>query len=99
MFAKPKFWVVFAALAAGAFLFYQFWHWEVERVEVPTGKFLVKFRNLRDGDGRVFGHLDRFGNLKDSDGHVKGFVDKYGNLKDSDGRIRGSFDRFGNFRA
>lgn len=41
MFAKPKFWVVIAALAAGAFLAQQFWKWEVERVEVPPGKFLV----------------------------------------------------------
>jgi regulator of protease activity HflC (stomatin/prohibitin superfamily) len=38
---KPKLIIVLAVAAAGLYLAYQFWHWEVERIEVPPGKFLV----------------------------------------------------------
>jgi regulator of protease activity HflC (stomatin/prohibitin superfamily) len=38
---KPKLFVVLAVAAAGLYLAYQFWRWEVERIEVPPGKFLV----------------------------------------------------------
>lgn len=41
VFRQPKFIVFLLALIAGAFLLQQFWKWEVERVEVPPGKFVV----------------------------------------------------------
>ncbi len=41
MFRSPKSFVVLVALAAGVYLAYQFWRWEIERVEVPPLHFLV----------------------------------------------------------
>ncbi len=40
-FSKPRTWIVLGVVAASLFLLYQFWVWEVERVEVPPGEFLV----------------------------------------------------------
>lgn len=40
-YARPRFWIVVAAMAAAIVFLYQLWHWEVERTEVPPGKFLV----------------------------------------------------------
>ncbi len=39
--SKPRTWIVAIASVAGLFLLYQLWVWEVERVEVGPGKFLV----------------------------------------------------------
>ncbi len=40
-FSRPRTWVVLGVIAAFLFLLYQFWVWEVERVEVKPGEFLV----------------------------------------------------------
>jgi regulator of protease activity HflC (stomatin/prohibitin superfamily) len=51
---KPRFWVILGVVGLAGFLLYQLWHWEVERVEVPPGKFLVKVnlwgKDLPDGE-------------------------------------------------
>jgi regulator of protease activity HflC (stomatin/prohibitin superfamily) len=39
---KPRTWIIVGASVVGVFLLYQLWVWEVERTEVPPGKFLVK---------------------------------------------------------
>jgi hypothetical protein len=39
---KPRTWIVIGVSAVGLFLLYQLWVWEVERIEVPPGEFLVK---------------------------------------------------------
>src|SRR5580704_11059650 len=39
---KPRTWIVVGVAAVGLFMLYQLWVWEVERVEVPPGHFLVK---------------------------------------------------------
>ncbi len=51
---KPQRWGLFAVVAAVALmLVYQIWLWEIERVEVPPGKFLVLVhrwgKNLDEG--------------------------------------------------
>ena len=38
----PRFWIAITASVAGLFILYQFWIWEIERVEVPPDHFLVK---------------------------------------------------------
>lgn len=52
--SKPRTWIVAGVLAAGLFLVYQLWVWEVERVEVKNGEFLVKInlwgKDLPEGD-------------------------------------------------
>src|SRR6516165_9368795 len=40
--SKPRTWIVIGVSAVGLFLLYQLWVWEVERIEVPPGEFLVK---------------------------------------------------------
>lgn len=40
-FNRPRTWTVLGVLGASLFLLYQFWLWEVERVEVKPGEFLV----------------------------------------------------------
>ena len=40
--SKPRTWVVIAVSGVGLFLLYQFWVWEIERVEVKSDTFLVK---------------------------------------------------------
>jgi regulator of protease activity HflC (stomatin/prohibitin superfamily) len=51
---RPRFWLIVAVCGAGAFLLYQLWHWEVERIEVPPGHFLVRInlwgKDLPDGE-------------------------------------------------
>jgi hypothetical protein len=51
---RPRSWVVIGVLIAGALLLQQLWHWEVERVEVPPGEFLVRIslwgQNLPEGE-------------------------------------------------
>jgi regulator of protease activity HflC (stomatin/prohibitin superfamily) len=51
---KPRTWIVLGAAALGVFLLYQLWVWEVERVEVGPGEFLVKIdlwgKDLPDGE-------------------------------------------------
>jgi hypothetical protein len=39
---RPRTWVILAGIVAAGFLLWQFWVWEIERVEVPSGKILVK---------------------------------------------------------
>jgi hypothetical protein len=41
---KPsgRFWLLAAVAAVGLVVLQQVWHWEVERIEVPPGKFLVR---------------------------------------------------------
>jgi regulator of protease activity HflC (stomatin/prohibitin superfamily) len=39
---KPSTYAAVAVTVLGLYLLYQFWHWEVERVEVPPGEFLVR---------------------------------------------------------
>ncbi len=41
-FNKPRSWIVLGAVVAVVILVYQFWHWEVERVEVEPQKYLVR---------------------------------------------------------
>ena len=41
-YRKRGFWVYLGVAAAGLLVLQQFWHWEVERVEVPSGKFLIR---------------------------------------------------------
>jgi hypothetical protein len=39
---KPRTWLVIGVLAAALLLLQQFWHWEIERQEVPPNHFLVR---------------------------------------------------------
>ena len=41
-YRNRNFWVYLGVAAAGLLILQQFWHWEVDRVEVPSGKFLVR---------------------------------------------------------
>src|SRR6187397_1706141 len=41
---RPQTWVVLAVIVLVGFVLYQAWVWEVERVEVPPGHFLVRVR-------------------------------------------------------
>jgi hypothetical protein len=41
-YQKPRFWVALVVTAAALVVVWQFWVWEVERVEVPSGKYLVR---------------------------------------------------------
>jgi hypothetical protein len=51
---RPRTWVIAGVAVAGLFLLYQLWVWEVERVEVPPDKFLVRINlwgtDLPDGE-------------------------------------------------
>ncbi len=40
-FNRPRTWIVVGVTVVSLFLLYQFWVWEIERVEVPPGEFLV----------------------------------------------------------
>ena len=52
--SKPRSWVVAAVAVAGLVLLQQFWQWEVERVEVGTGQYLVRIhlwgKDLPEGE-------------------------------------------------
>ncbi len=39
---KRSFWVGLAVAVIALLILQQFWHWEVERIEVPAGKFVVR---------------------------------------------------------
>ena len=39
---NPRFWVLLGVTVVALLIVQQFWHWEVERIEVPAGKFLVR---------------------------------------------------------
>ena len=41
-YSKPRFWIVAGVLVAALFVFQQFWHWEVERIEVGPNQYLVR---------------------------------------------------------
>jgi hypothetical protein len=41
-YRQPRFWVIAGLAAVAVLILDQFWHWEVCRVEVPPGKFLVR---------------------------------------------------------
>lgn len=59
---KPRTWVIAAVALGSVFLLYQLWHWEVERVEVGPGQFLVKI-NLWGKDlpvGEIIAPNDEF---------------------------------------
>lgn len=51
---RTRFWVILGSILGGAFLLYQLWVWEVERVEVKPDEFLVKInlwgKNLPEGE-------------------------------------------------
>ena len=51
---KPRTWLVTGVAVVGLVVLYQFWVWEVERIEVPPGEFLVKIdlwgKDLPDGE-------------------------------------------------
>ncbi|HEY1602562.1 MAG TPA: SPFH domain-containing protein [Pirellulales bacterium] len=53
-YRNPRFLVWCAVALASAFVLQQVWHWEVERVDVPAGKFLVRIhrwgRDLPEND-------------------------------------------------
>src|SRR4051794_14550885 len=40
--SNPRFWVRAVVVVAALLLVQQIWHWEVERIEIPPGKFLVR---------------------------------------------------------
>ena len=39
---KPRTWLVVGVVVLALLLLQQFWHWEVERIEVPSDHFLVR---------------------------------------------------------
>src|SRR5262245_32704485 len=39
---NARFWVILSVAVVALLIVQQFWRWEVERVEVPAGKFLVR---------------------------------------------------------
>lgn len=41
-YRNGKFWLALGIAVVALLIGQQFWHWEVERIEVPTGKFLVR---------------------------------------------------------
>ncbi len=40
--SRPRTWIALAGVLLAGLLVYEFWHWVVERVEVPKEKFLVR---------------------------------------------------------
>lgn len=54
LYSKPRFWVVLGVAAAALLMLQQFWHWEVERIEVGPQQYLVRFhywgKDLPEGD-------------------------------------------------
>ncbi|HVC97002.1 MAG TPA: SPFH domain-containing protein [Pirellulales bacterium] len=54
VYKQPRFWVLSGAFLVAMLIVQQIWHWEVERIEVPPGKFLIRThkwgRNLAEGE-------------------------------------------------
>ncbi|HEV3344758.1 MAG TPA: SPFH domain-containing protein [Pirellulales bacterium] len=52
-YKTPAFWLRAIAVLIGLVILQQIWHWEVERLEVPSGKFLIRIhkwgRDLAEG--------------------------------------------------
>ncbi|MBI2827455.1 MAG: hypothetical protein HYX69_22500 [Planctomycetia bacterium] len=42
LYRRPSVWLAIVTAIVGVIVLEQFWHWEVERVDVPPGKFLVR---------------------------------------------------------
>ncbi len=53
-YKRARFWTAVIAVIVGLGIVQQIWHWEVERIEVPPGEFLVIIsrwgKNLPEGD-------------------------------------------------
>ena len=53
-YKRPAFWLRAVAIVIGLVVVQQIWHWEVERRDVPSGKFLIRIhkwgRDLKEGD-------------------------------------------------
>ena len=53
-YRNPRFWILLGLALVALIIGQQFWRWEVERVEVPPGKFLILVhrwgRNLPEGE-------------------------------------------------
>jgi regulator of protease activity HflC (stomatin/prohibitin superfamily) len=53
-YKQARFWTLLVAVIVGLGIVQQIWHWEVERIEVPPGKFLVRIhrwgKNLEEGE-------------------------------------------------
>jgi hypothetical protein len=41
-YQKPRFWLTLGIGVVGLLIVQQIWHWEVERIEVPSGKYLIR---------------------------------------------------------
>ncbi len=41
-YRQPRFWLVIGLAIVGILIVQQIWYWEVERIEVPPGKFLIR---------------------------------------------------------
>ena len=41
-YRHPRFWLVAALVGVGFLILQQIWYWEVERIEVPSGSFLIR---------------------------------------------------------
>jgi len=54
VYKQPRFWVLSGAFLVALLIAQQIWHWEVERIEVPPGKFLIRThkwgKDLAEGD-------------------------------------------------
>lgn len=54
VYRQPRYWVLSAAFLVALLIVQQIWHWEVERIEVPPGKFLIRThkwgKNLAEGE-------------------------------------------------
>jgi regulator of protease activity HflC (stomatin/prohibitin superfamily) len=54
VYKQPRFWVLSGAFLVALLIVQQIWHWEVERIEVPPGKFLIRThkwgKNLAEGE-------------------------------------------------
>lgn len=53
-YKQPKFWLRATVVIIGLIVIQQIWHWEVERIEVPSGKFLIRIhkwgQDLAEGE-------------------------------------------------
>jgi hypothetical protein len=53
-YRKPRFWALTIVSLVGLLIAQQVWHWEVERIEIPPGQFLIRIhkwgKNLPEGE-------------------------------------------------